>query len=213
MNFALLYLWWTLLKRRTLRFVRDLRRPTKLIGFTALAGLLGFLFYFRHDAFVGHLVRRETAIGCGLIMLGGSAFKGFLQRGLAFDPADVGFLFAGPFTHRHLVLYRLLPNYLFALVQGGVFLALLLPHLRHPLLTTACFMLFQIACFHVGMAMSLFAGSIAEPVHDRIRWMLLAAYLIVTAVYLRVGLDLRLVPGLAASPLVHLVFYPAIAWP
>src|SRR5437867_13119475 len=80
MSPALLYLWWTLLKRRTHSFARDLRRPTKLIGFAALVGLVGFLFYFREHEFVGQLVRRETAIGCGLIMLGGSVFKGFLRR-------------------------------------------------------------------------------------------------------------------------------------
>ena len=99
MSPALLYLWWTLLKRRTHSFARDLRRPTKLIGFAALVGLVGFLFYFREHEFVGQLVRRETAIGCGLIMLGGSVFKGFLRRGLAFEPADVEFLFTGPFTN------------------------------------------------------------------------------------------------------------------
>ncbi len=58
MNSALLYLWWALLKRRTLRFARDLRRPSKLIGFAALGGLFGFLFHFRDHEFVGKLVRR-----------------------------------------------------------------------------------------------------------------------------------------------------------
>src|SRR5881409_464815 len=52
MSPALLYLWWTLLKRRTHSFARDLRRPTKLIGFAALVGLVGFLFYFREHEFV-----------------------------------------------------------------------------------------------------------------------------------------------------------------
>jgi hypothetical protein len=146
-------------------------------------------------------------------MLGGSVFKGFLRRGLAFEPADVEFLFTGPFSQRHIVLYRLLPNYLFALGQGVAFLALLMPHLRHPLLTTACFILFQIACFHVGMAISLFAGSIAEQLHNRIRWMLVGVYFVVTAVYLRVAWDIQLVPSIAASPLTQLLFYPAITWP
>src|SRR6266699_1050979 len=115
MNSALLYLWWTLLKRRMLRFGRDLRRPTRLIGFAALVGLFGFLFYFREHEFVGQLVRRETLVGCALVMLGGSVFKGFLQRGLAFEPADVEFLFTGPFSQRQIIFYHLFPHYLFAL--------------------------------------------------------------------------------------------------
>ena len=212
MNPALIYLWWTLLKRRMLRAGRDLRHPTKLIGFAALVGLFGFLFYFREHEFVGQLIRRETLVGCALVMLGGSVFKGFLRRGLAFEPADVEFLFTGPFTQRHIVLYRLLPNYLFALGQGMAFLALLMPHLRHPLLTTACFIFFQIACFHVWMAMSLFAGSMAEQLHDRIRWMLVGVYFVVTALYLGVAWDIKFVPSIAASPLAQLLFYPAITW-
>jgi len=87
-----------------------------------------------------------------------------------------------------------------------------MPHLRHPLLTTACIILFQIACFHVGMAMSLFAGSMAEQLHDRIRWLIVGAYFVVTAVYLRVAWDIKLVLNLAASPLAQLLFYPAITW-
>ncbi len=210
MNRALLYLWWTLLKRRAFRVGRDLRRPTKLIGLAALAGLFGFLFHYRAHESVGQFVRRETAIGLALVMLGGSVFKGFLRRGLAFDPADIEFLFTGPFTQHQIVVYRLLPNYLFALIEGGVFLALLLPHLTHPLLTTACFILFQIACFHVGTATSLFAGSIPERAHDRIRWMLVAVYFAGTGLYLRVAWDIRLLPSIAAAPVTQLLFYPAI---
>ena len=41
MNRALLYLWFALLKRRVFDFVRSLRRPTTLVGFAAVLGLLG----------------------------------------------------------------------------------------------------------------------------------------------------------------------------
>ena len=49
MNRALLYLWVALLKRQAFQFVRGLRRPTTLVGFAAVAGLFGVLFWFRHD--------------------------------------------------------------------------------------------------------------------------------------------------------------------
>ena len=45
MNPALLYLWFALLKRRAFDFVRSLRRPTTLIGFAYVLGLLGVLFW------------------------------------------------------------------------------------------------------------------------------------------------------------------------
>jgi hypothetical protein len=210
MNRALLYLWLALLKRRTLRFCCDLRRPTKLIGLAALMSLVGFLFYYReHDIFV-QLTRRETIIGCALVMLGGSLFKGFLQRGLVFEPADIEFLFTGPFTQRQVVFYRLLPNYLFALIQGLVFLGLFTPHLKHPLLTTAGFIFFQLVCFHLATAMSLFAGSISAQLHHRIRWMLLAVYFLSAAACFRAAWDIKIIPSFVSSPFTQLLFYPAV---
>src|ERR1044071_8305386 len=132
MNRALIYLWLTLLKRKSQQFCLGLRRPTTLIGFVAVVCFVGFLFRYRgHEAF-GQLVRRESLIGGALVMLCGSLFKGFLQRGLVFEPPDIEFLFTGPFTQRQIVLYRLLPSYLFAVLQGFVFFGLIAPHTTHP---------------------------------------------------------------------------------
>ena len=118
MNRALLYLWFALLKRRAFDFVRSLRRPTTLIGFVYVLGLLGVLFWFRHHEIFGRLVQRDSLITGAFLMLGGSLIKGFWQRGLVFEPPDIEFLFTSPFTQRQIVCYRLLPNYLYALVQG-----------------------------------------------------------------------------------------------
>jgi hypothetical protein len=210
MNRALFYLWLTLLKRRSLHLCRGLRRPTTLIGFAAVLWLGGVLFHFRGHEVFGQLVRRESLIGGALVMLGGSVFKGFLQRGLAFEPPDIEFLFTSPFAQRQIVFYRLLPSYLFALVQGLVFFGLFAPHLKHPLLATLCFILFQIVCFHVATAAAIFAGTISERSHHRVRWMLLSVYFVLTAVYLRGVWDIRIIPSSAASPFVQLLFYPAV---
>src|SRR6266699_1686433 len=100
MNPALCYLYLTLLKRRALHFCRGLRRPTTLLGFAAVLGLIWILFRFRHEALFAQLVRRESLVGGMLVMLCGSLFKGFLERGLEFDPPDIEFLFTSPFTQR-----------------------------------------------------------------------------------------------------------------
>jgi hypothetical protein len=212
MNPALCYLYLTLLKRRALYFCRGLRRPTTLLGFAAVLGLIWILFHFRHEALFAQLVRPESLVGGMLVMLCGSLFKGFLERGLEFDPPDIEFLFTSPFTQRQIVLYRLLPSYLFALVQGLVFLALFTPHLKHPLMMTIGFSLFQIACFHVSTGAAIFAGTISGPLHYRIRWLLLAGYFLLTAVYLRAAWDIRIVPAFLSSPWAQLVFYPAVTW-
>ncbi len=213
MNRALFYLWLVLLKRKALAFWRSLRRPTTFIGFSAVVGLLGFLFYFRNHELVGKLVRRENLVGGALVMLCGSLFKGFLQRGLVFEPPDIEFLFTSPFTQKQIVLYRLLPNYLFAIVQSLVFLVLFGAHLSQPLLVGVCLILFQIACFHIATGAAIFAGSISEESHHRVRWMLLGAYFLLTALYLRVEWEFKLVPSFCSSPLVQLLFYPAVTLP
>jgi hypothetical protein len=149
-------------------------------------------------------------IAGALVMLGGSLFKGFLQRGLVFEPPDVQFLFTSPFTQRQIIFYRLLPGYLFALAQSVVFLALFAPHLKHPLLTYACLMLLQIACFHIASGAAIFAGTLSEQAHHRIRWMLLGVYFVITALYLRAVLGLKLIPSFVSSSFTQVFFHPAV---
>ena len=213
MNRALLYLWWSLLQRRARGFFRSLRRPTSLIGALAVAAFLGILFYFRESKFMGELVRKQCLLGGALVLLWGSMFKGFLQRGLLCELADIQFLFTSPFTHRQVVLYRLLPNYLFAIVQGFIFLVLFVSHLAHPLLTALCLTLFQIACFHVATAAAIFGGAISEQAHHRLRWMMLAGWFFIAALYLRLEWDFKIVPAFCSSPVFQLLFYPAVNLP
>jgi hypothetical protein len=210
MNRALTYLWYSLLKRRVLHYVRGIRRPATLIGFLALAFFLFCLFRFRREEWRAQLVRPEVLSGGALIMLCGSLFKGFLQRGLVFQPSDVQFLFTSPFTQRQIVFYRLLPGYLFALAQSLVFFVLFAPHLKHPLLTSGCLMLLQIACFHVAAGAAIFGGMISEHAHHRIRWMLLSIYFVISALYLRAVLGLKLVPAFVSSSITQILFYPAV---
>jgi hypothetical protein len=213
MNRALLYLWFALLKRRFLDFVRSLRRPTTLIGFIYVLGLLGVPFWFRHHDIFRHLVERDILITGALLMFVGSLIKGFWQRGLVFEPPDIEFVFTSPFTQRQVVCYRLLPNYLYALVQGLVLAALFAPHLSHPVLMAAGLILFQITCFHVSTGASLYAGTFPEDRHHRLRCMLLGAGFLFTAFYFRAAWGVKFVPAFVLSPVARLLFYPAVTLP
>src|SRR5436189_3429571 len=142
MKNPLVYLWVSLAKRKLLQWCRSLRRPTTLIGFLAVACLVGFCIHFRHHEVMGHLVERRALAGGALIMLCGSLFRGFLQRGLVFEPADIEFLFTSPFTRHQIVAYRLASSYCFALVQSAVFLSVFSSHLAHPVTTSLCLALF-----------------------------------------------------------------------
>jgi hypothetical protein len=213
MNRALLYLWFALVKRRVLDFVRSLRRPTTLVGFAAVLAALVLLFYWRHEEIYGRLVQRDNLKTGAFLMLLGSLLKGFWQRGLVFEPPDIEFVFTSPFTQRQVVCYRLLPNYLYALVQGLVLTALFAPHLSHPVLMAAGLTLFQITCFHVSTAASLYAGTFPEDRHHRLRCMILGAAFLLTALYFRAAWEVRFVPAFALSPVAQLLFYPAVTLP
>jgi hypothetical protein len=162
---------------------------------------------------MAHLVEPRMLAGGALIMVAGSLFRGFLQRGLLFEPADIEFLFTSPFTRRQVLAYRLASNYCFAFAQSIVFLIVFATHLTYPLAAAACLALFQIACFHVATAAAIFAGTISEDLHYRLRWMMLGAFFFVTALYLRVAWDLRIVPRFLVAPLSQLLFYPAVLMP
>jgi hypothetical protein len=212
MRRALIFLWLTLLQRRVARAVLGCRRPTSLIGFAAVAAFLGFLYYHRQDPIFAWCVRPEALFGGALIMIGGAVFNGFRQRGLVFEPPDIEFLFTGPFTQRQLIGYRLLTSYGYALVQSLAFLALFWPHFQHPIVAAICLALFQIACFHLATAAAIFAGSLSEELHFRLRWMLLSVYFLIAALYLRVAWDIRLVPPVLSGALTQFLFYPAVSF-
>jgi hypothetical protein len=209
MNCALLYLSAALLKGKARQLLRSLRRPTTAIGFVSVAFAFGVLFHFRRASGFGQLVRPEVLVGTVLLMLGGSLFKGFLQRGLVFEPADVEFVFTSPFTREEVIFYRLLPHYLYAVAQSVAFFILLKSHLAHSIIVSLCLGLLQIASFHIATGAAIFAGSISDEAHYRLKWMLLFIYLLSAALYLRKAWDLRLVPAVMASPLAQALFYPA----
>ncbi|SPE62910.1 membrane hypothetical protein [Verrucomicrobia bacterium] len=213
MNRALLYLWFCLLKRRLLDFIRSLRRPATLAGFAAVLWLLGVLFWFRNEEVFRHLVEHRILMTGALLMVVATLIKGFWQRGLVFEPPDIEFVFTSPFTQRQIVCYRLLPNYLYALIQGIVLAALLAPHLAHPLLMAVGLTLFQIICFHLATAASLFAGTLPEDLHHRLRCLMLGAAFLLTALYFRAAWGVRFIPAFALSPVAQLMFYPAVTLP
>ncbi len=212
MNAALFYLYFSLLRRRILRFLSELRRPAKLLGWTAPLALFAWLYYYRQSEFFTGLFKWQAMTGCALVMLAGSLCKGFFQRGIIFDPPDTEFLFIGPFTTRQILFYRLLPNYLYAFLQS-VFVTLLFgSRLAHPFLFAVDFSLFQIGCFHLAAGAAIFSGSLPFARYQRLCWVLLASVLVLTLIYLRAAFDIRVLPRFLTSEMARLFFYPAVTF-
>jgi hypothetical protein len=195
-----------LLKRRTLHFIRSCGgQPHDRIAALAFC----FAFWFTIATMIFASLVRRTFGWRALLMLGGSLLKGFWHRGLVFEPPDVEFLFTSPFSQRQIFLYRLLSGYLFAVVQGLVFLALFEPHLKHPWLASLCLVLFQIACFHLATGAAIFAGTISQQSHHRVRWMILGLYFLITALYMRAAWDSN--SFVVVSPVYSNSLLPALA--
>ncbi len=211
MNPALVFLFVALLKQRTRRLFQALRRPAPLLGTLSAAVTLGWIYHlYRRESALGELLQPVALTGYALVMLAGSVLKGFLQRGLAFDLPDVEFLFPGPFAQRHLIFYRLAPNYLYAVVAGLVFGVLFNAQLDHPILAVASLIAFQIICFHVAAGMAIFGGSLSEPAFYTTRWLLLGLVALSIALYARTALLIHLLPGFLSAEATPWLFYPAV---
>jgi hypothetical protein len=220
-NRALLFLALRVRRNRLRQFVRGLRRPKKAIALLLWLALLGFLVYaqvrVRTHASAG--TRPETVFGVlGFILLA-SVLNGLVQRGLAFLPSDVDFLFAGPFSRRALVLYRLVTLYPVTLVSGAIFFFILGVRPAHPGLGLAAFLLGHLSALHVQTIVALLAVHLSERVFVRLRrgarfvGVLLGAgtlLLLVLSTSARGGPG-RTLAGLADSPATRVLLYPAAA--
>jgi hypothetical protein len=138
MNPALTYLFATQLKNRAKLAVVEMRQPGRLIGVAALVSLIVFLVRHREHEIFGWLVKTPVLSTLGLALVAISLIQGLMRRGMAFEAADVEFLFTGPFSERHLIAYRLLAPYLSAVVGAVVFTAVFGAHLPHPGLPAWC---------------------------------------------------------------------------
>jgi hypothetical protein len=114
MNTALGFLFYRLSGRRFVRWLNSLRHPGRLLGLVSCVAGFGLLFRFRDADFVQELVK-STPMGLVIALAGFvSLIRGLMQKGIPFDPPDMEYLCCGPFSHRAVLFYRLLPSYLSA---------------------------------------------------------------------------------------------------
>ena len=221
MNDALLFLALRLRRNRLRQFARGLRRPKKAIGLLLWIALLGLLVHvqLRARSLSPAGARPETVFALLGFLLLASVLNGLVQRGLAFLPADVDFLFPGPFSRRSLVLYRVLTLYPFTLFSGAILYLFVVASPAEPLLGLTAFVLAQLCALHIQTAVALLAVFLSERVFRRLRRgaQLLGAVLGVGIVFLLVlatsarGGPGRALAALADSPLARILLFPAAA--
>jgi hypothetical protein len=140
------------------------------------------------------------------------------ERAIYFSPAEVNFLFSGPFTRRQLLAYKIVAAFFTCLVSGLFMMVFTISHGAWP---PAAYLgvvltLFFLSLF--GMAVSLIGNTLGARANTRRRQLVLAGLL---ALVLAVGLSLgrNLVPAswdellerVQASPVLQGVLMP-LSW-
>jgi hypothetical protein len=169
MNTALGFLFVRLSGRRFVSWLNSMRHPGRFLGTVACAVDFGLLFRYRDAEFVRELVEStplSVVIGLAVFV---SLIRGLLQKGIPFDPADMEYLCTGPFSHRAVLFYRLLPSYLSAVCFAILVYCWLGNGYRNPLLTSGCVFLAHLLSIHLTIKVSLYAGSLSESTLGKLR--------------------------------------------
>jgi hypothetical protein len=111
------------------------------------------------------------------------------ERVIYFSPAEIDFLFPGPFSRRQLLLYRILGS-----LNGAVFIALIMPmaftlHVRCWPAAVVGFFLAWLLLHSLTMCVQLVAETVSERAFTRTRRLLLWGFLAIGA--LAIGLAAR----------------------
>jgi hypothetical protein len=187
MNTALGFLFYRLSGRRFVRWLNSLRHPGRLLGLVSCVAGFGLLFRFRDADFVQELVK-STPMGLVIALAGFvSLIRGLMQKGIPFDPPDMEYLCCGPFSHRAVLFYRLLPSYLSAVFFAILIYCLLGDGVRNPLLTSACVFLAHLLSIHLTIKVSLYAGSLSQSTLGKLRRALWAVGLVGIYLVIRTG--------------------------
>ena len=217
----LVYLFVATRRNAVARFVTGLRRPRKALGLLATVALFATVAWtFSHSA--GTLEQARAAsvpmlrayLGFVLLM---SFFSGLSERGIPFTPAEVHFLFPGPFRRRDLVLYHLAG--LVPLSLTGALLPFLFFGLRapNPALAFVGCALAGLAAQHVRLAVSLVAIHLGERLFRRLRTPVRVVLIVLTLGLVALLVDMgtgsvgmrETIARFAASDTARVVLYPA----
>ncbi len=224
MNAALAYLLWRRRVNGVMQFLRGLGQPKRLIGTLFWFGMIGLMIWaqVRATTHGGPAAADQSAqllkllVAMTLIM---SVFSGLVQRGLAFQPADIDFLFPGPFSRRALVLYRLCSIYPLALVSSLIFAVVFGSRVPNFWLAFLGLLLAQTVAVHLQAIAALLATMISERVFARMRRGIQLAATVVAGLGIIAVMTSMFESGTfsdhvrrwLSSPTMGVLLYPAVA--
>lgn len=173
MTAPLVYLFVTTKRNAVRRFVSGLRKPRKVLGLVITLGLIAMVTWSvtraagsEENAAAASVPMLRAYLALVLVM---SLLGGFSERGIPFSPAEVHFLFPGPFRRQALVLYHLaglLPASLLGALLPFAFFGLRAPN---PGLAFVGCALASLVGQHVRLAASLVVIHLGERAFRRLK--------------------------------------------
>lgn len=218
----LVYLFWTTRRNALRRFVAGLRQPRKALGLLLTLGLVAMVAWSMArtagsaaSAAAASVPLLRAYLGFVLVM---SVLGGLSERGIPFTPAEVHFLFPGPFRRRDLVLYHLaglVPLSLLGALLPFLFFGL---HTPNPVLAFVGCASAGLAAQHVRLAVSLIAIHLGERLFQRLRTPVRVGILVLTVGLVALLVDMSTgsvgiresIARFAASDAARIVLYPAV---
>jgi hypothetical protein len=220
-NRALLWLWRTQRKNAVLRYLRRFRRwrelPRALLPIAALALVV---YAVQLGSPRSEPLEASTFLSAALaayLLL--EVFRGFSDRGIAFEPPEVDFLFPGPFSRTALVLYHLLTTYSRSIVSLLFFFIFFGRRTASPALALVGTALALVVGEHLRVVAALLSVNLAEKTVVRlaapIRALTLGValvmiFLLVPTLANRSGIGGGIARALVSGP-ARVAFYPAVA--
>lgn len=164
------------------RTVRGARRPRGIIFLCV--GVAAFMLWLGPSILHAYLVRGHDAeklrLTFPLAMLAFCVINLVTtagERAVAFTPAEVDFLFPGPFTRRHLLGYKLLKSGFAALVTSALFSVFLLRYASLWIAAWIGVFLSLLFLQLLGMSIVFVGHSIGERAYTRMRKVVVVAIL------------------------------------
>ncbi len=223
MTRPLVYLWLTTRANAVRRFGRNCLRPRRLATTLVTLAAVGFIVWTMVEGARTADVKGDAAPGLlasflGMLLLL-SLFGGFAERGIAFSPAEVDFLFPAPFRRTSLVLHHLAGLYPASWVMVLVPFALFGVRMPNPALALVGILLCDLVCQHVRLVAAILAIRVSERVFRRLKTPLavlmvvgfLALVTIMIPPLAGAGGPAAALRGALSSTLAQAAFYPAKA--
>ncbi len=168
-------LWFLVVRQRRNaihHYLIGLKRPRKWFGLLFWIGFVALIVWGQSMGGDVRMYSSDTTTGLtmflGFVLLA-SLIGGFMQRGIAFQPSDIDFVFTGPYSRREIVVYRLVALVPMVIVSTLFLMIFVGPRVEHAVLGFVAVFLCQQVAVQLQTAAAIVASAISDRTFGRLR--------------------------------------------